>query len=265
MNEPRRVAEVHVYSARPTFAPESVHLLDDDERTSLATLRRPRDHARYVSAHALLRYALAQHTGIPESAQRFHRRCVLCRGPHGKPRLLPPGVEPGEDGTLAADPGTPHVNLSHTDGRIVLALSPHHAVGVDVERWDATSFAGFASVALTSEEARELLEFDVSEREVARAVWWCRKEAVLKATGHGLRVDARHLRVSAPDRPAALLDWTDDDIPRPTVSMADLPVRGRYAAAVAVAGDVELRVHLHEVDTPDAVSVQAVPGGRNHD
>lgn len=252
VNEPQRAAEVHVYSTRPSFAPDAVHLLDEVEQQTLSTLHRPSDRDRYVSAHALLRYALARHTDIPETRQRFHRRCVLCGGPHGKPRLLPEDAPTGLD--LDADPGTPHVNLSHTGGRIMLALSPDAPVGVDVERWDGTSFAGFASVALTSAEARELLEFDVAEREVARAVWWCRKEAVLKATGHGLRVDARHLRVSAPDRPPALLDWSDADVSRPTVTMADLPVRGRYTAALALAGDVALDVRVHEVETLDAAA-----------
>ena len=255
VNEPHRAAEVHVYSTRPSFAPDAVHLLDEVEHETLSTLHRPRDRDRYVSAHALLRYALARHTDIPETRQRFHRRCVLCGGPHGKPRLLPEDVDPAsvasEQG-LDRDVGTPHVNLSHTGGRIMLALSTEAPVGVDVERWDGTSFAGFASVALTSAEARELLEFDVAEREVARAVWWCRKEAVLKATGHGLRVDARHLRVTAPDHAPALLDWTDVDVARPTVSMADLPVRGRYTAALALAREATLTVHVHEVATLEA-------------
>ncbi|WP_051992331.1 4'-phosphopantetheinyl transferase family protein [Mobilicoccus pelagius] len=244
MNEPA-CDEVHVYSTSTDFAPWADHLLDDVERGTLATLHRARDRAGYVSAHTLLRYALARHAGVPEAEQRFHRRCVLCGGPHGKPRLVPPGLSPTD--ALMADPGTPHVNLSYTGDRIVLALCADRPVGIDVERWDGTSFAGFASVALTPAEARELLEFDVAEREVARAVWWCRKEAVLKATGHGLRVDARRLRVTAPDHPPALLDWTDEAVPRPTVTMADLPVRGRYTAALAVAGDAPFAVRLHEV------------------
>ena len=42
----------------------------------------------------------------------------------------------------------------------------------------------------------------------ARARMWSRKEAILKATGHGLVVDPSQVVVSSPDAPAALLEWS---------------------------------------------------------
>lgn len=238
--------DVHVYWTRPSYEPGLESLLDEVERTTLSRLHLDRDRDRYISAHVLLRRVLARHTGIPEQEQRFHRRCVLCGGPHGKPRLLTPGIDPADLVAVNAL-DTPQVNLSYVGSRILLALREAGPVGVDVEHWDKTDFAGFGAVALTQAEARELLEFDVVDRSPARATWWARKEAVLKATGHGLRVDALNLRVSAPDVPPVLLDWTDPEIARPQVTLADVPVPGRYEAAVAAAGHVRLRVHVHEV------------------
>lgn len=245
--------DVHVYWTRPSARAGLEHLLDDVERATLERLHLDPDRDRYVSAHVLLRQALARHTGIPVQEQRFHRRCVLCGGPHGKPRLLTPGTDPTDLDAVAAV-RTPHVNLSHVGNRILLALRESGQVGVDVEHWDATDFAGFGSVALTQAEALELLEFDVADRAVARTTWWARKEAVLKATGHGLRVDALNLRVSAPDSPAALLEWTDPEIPRPQITLADVPMPGRYEAAVAAAGHVRLRVLVHDVAQVSAVA-----------
>lgn len=248
VNEVGGTGDVHVYWSRPVERAGLVHLLDDIERGTYTTLHREVDRNRYVTAHALLRRVLARHTGISETEQRFHRRCVICGGPHGKPRLLSPGMDPSDLGAVAAL-DTPHVNLSYTGGRVLLALREEGAVGVDVEHWDATDFAGFNAAALTQAEARELLQFDIADRSAARTMWWARKEAVLKATGHGLRVEATSLRVSAPDRPPSLLDWTDDEVPRPEITLADVPIPGRYAAAVAVEGTPRdpLRLHVDEI------------------
>ncbi|WP_040162102.1 4'-phosphopantetheinyl transferase family protein [Mobilicoccus massiliensis] len=245
--EGRPVDEVHAYVSRAIPGDDFVHLLDDVERASLAVIRAPRDRDRYLSAHVLMRRVLAEHTGIAEDEQRFHRRCIICGGPHGKPRLVPPGVDPFDENAISAL-DTPQINLSYAGNRVMLALRQQGAIGVDIEAWAMTDFVGFPSVALTAEESRELLEFGVADRAAARTAWWCRKEAVLKATGHGLRVEAVNLRVTPPDTPPALLAWNDPTIPRPDVTMADVPVEGRYAAAVAVEGRVTLRVHLHDVD-----------------
>jgi 4'-phosphopantetheinyl transferase len=150
------------------------------------------------------------------------------------------------DPTMSGTP--PWVSLSYTGNRVLVALCADAPVGVDVERWAATDFPGFSSVALTQPEARELLAFRSSERQVAKAIWWVRKEAALKATGHGLRVDTASVRVSPPDQPPRLLAWDDPEVPAPTLTMADIPTQGSYAAAVAVLAELELRVELRDAN-----------------
>ncbi|MDO5629481.1 MAG: 4'-phosphopantetheinyl transferase superfamily protein [Mobilicoccus sp.] len=243
MSEELSDCDVQVYWTRPVDHADLVHLLDPTEQEAFETLHRDSDRNRYATAHALLRVVLARHTGVPEDEQRFHRRCVICGGPHGKPRLLPAGA----DLDHAGDIDTPQVNLSYSGGRVMLALSETHPVGVDVEAWAATDFPGFHTAALTPAEARELLEFDIAERAAARTVWWARKEAILKATGHGLRVDATSMRVSAPDHPPRLIDWNDAEVPRPEVCLGDVDVPGDYAAAVAVACQGEVHAQVHEI------------------
>lgn len=112
------------------------------------------------------------------AAPRVDRRCPDCDRPHGKPVL---------------DHPTHHVSTSLSRGLAVVAVCDDGPVGVDVEHADATRFAGFDGVALApGEQARDSRE---------RAVLWSRKEAVLKATGEGLRTDPRTVEVGDPALP----------------------------------------------------------------
>ncbi|WP_226345241.1 4'-phosphopantetheinyl transferase family protein [Agilicoccus flavus] len=240
---------VDVYRARAgvvAVTESAVALLDGAERARLDRLLRPQDRARYTTGHLLLRLVVQAHTGVPAREQRFSRTCLLCGGPHGKPRL--------------AGDGAPdvHVNLSYAGPYVVAAVSAHAPLGVDVEQWEATDFAGFSTAALTRAEAQELLGFDVVDRPWARAVWWARKEAALKATGHGLRVDATDVRVTPPDRPARLLSWTDAEVPAPTLRLADVPTGPGYACAVAVLArpgdDLEAGLDVRTHDADDLVA-----------
>ncbi|WP_168581850.1 4'-phosphopantetheinyl transferase family protein [Gephyromycinifex aptenodytis] len=231
-----RRAEVQVYRATSGSLPGTEDLLDAVERDRLAVLRRPEDRVRYLTAHVLMRRVLAAHTGIPAREQRFERRCGFCGAEHGKPRLLPAGSRQAQD--------LPHINVSHAGEQVLLAVSTQ-PVGVDVEQYSATAFAGFPAAALTSDEAAELSEFAPSDRLAAKAAWWTRKEAALKATGHGLRVEATSLRVTPPDQPPHLVEWHDPDVTRPHLVMADVPVPGSYAGAVAVCDSDQLHFTLY--------------------
>lgn len=133
---------------------------------------------------------------------RIGRDCPDCDRPHGKPVLEHP---------------THHVSTSLSHGLAVVAVCDDGPVGVDVEHLDATRFAGFEDVVpAPGEQARDLRE---------RAVLWTRKEAVLKATGEGLRTDPRTVVVGDPALPpgrepvrgAVLVDL---DVPLPWVAAA---------------------------------------------
>lgn len=233
--------DVHVYWLRPCPVPGGEGLLDETERRRLEILVRPRDRQRYIAAHALMRLAVADFAGIAPEHQRFDRTCILCGGAHGKPRLR--GIGPA----AGLEPHTlPHINFSYAGSYILLALSPVAPVGIDIEHCRATDFGGFATVALTPQEAAELVAIDPAERCHAKATWWVRKEAALKATGHGLRVDTTAVRVTPPDQPPRIVDWTDPDVPCPVLTMADIPLPKAYAAALAVVGAHELRLEHHD-------------------
>lgn len=240
---------------------------DATEMAALARLRLPEDRARYVAAHVLLREVLAEHTGIAPERQRFLRRCRVCGGPHGPMRLLPHGAlttaavgTSDGDATATARPGpdmagpppepldTPWTSISHAGDRVIVALREDGPVGVDLEPWVDADLPDFATVALTRAESEELARIPAADHAAACATWWVRKEAVLKAEGVGLRVDPCRIRVTRPDRPAALVEWDAPFTPTGPVAVADVPLPGPWAAAVAAPGAGRLRLGLERAD-----------------
>src|SRR5690606_22853124 len=116
--------------------------------------------------------------------------CRHCGGTHGKPRLPGCGVD---------------FSLSHSGDRVVLVLAEGTEVGVDVERESDRDIDRLAEMVLSAPE-REVLA-GMADRRRGFHAYWSRKEALLKATGHGLAAPMTDIRVSAPDEPAAVLAW----------------------------------------------------------
>ncbi len=151
----------------------------------------------YLSTQALMRAMAAARLDVPSSAAseiEVDRSCTLCTSgkKHGKPRIA--GV---------------NFNMSQVNPLVVGAFSRNSSavLGVDVETLDARLFSGFARLALSNEE-RTFYERVAQERpapvlHLLSVALWTAKEAVLKATGHGLSVVPSLVRVQLTD---ALLD-----------------------------------------------------------
>ncbi|MAC81194.1 MAG: 4-phosphopantetheinyl transferase [Rhodobacteraceae bacterium] len=173
--------------------------LSDHERLRAQSFIKPVDRTRYIAARGRLREILSGYTGAAASMLDFH---TIARG---KPAL--------RDG--------PAFNLSHAGGWAALAVAPDHPglqLGVDIEAIRPINPA-VATRAFSPHEQAEM-------RRLLPAGWmrgffngWTRKEAVIKATGHGLGVDLKSFDVSLlPDVPARVLrsrgplpaapDWT---------------------------------------------------------
>lgn len=151
----------------------------------------------YLSTQALMRAMAAARLDVPSSAAseiEVDRSCTLCTSgkKHGKPRIA--GV---------------NFNMSQVNPLVVGAFSrnPSAVLGVDVETLDARLFSGFARLALSNEERafyeRVAQERPASALRLLSLALWTAKEAVLKATGHGLSVVPSLVRVQLTD---ALLD-----------------------------------------------------------
>jgi 4'-phosphopantetheinyl transferase len=113
-----------------------------------------------------------------------------------------------------------HLSLGRAPGLVVVAVSTAGPVGVDVEPAGRAGFPGFEDVAAhPQEEGRD------------PTLTWVRKEAVLKATGWGLAIDPRGVRLDDGPR---LVSW-DERLPAPARCwLHDLPLTHGYVGAVAV-------------------------------
>lgn len=150
-------------------------LLSPDERARRDRFHDPRNGARFASGRAELRRILAAELGTEPEALQFRYN------PHGKPEL---------DG-----PGRVQFNLSHSQDRVVLALSRTHVVGVDIEV-PRPFGEDVARVAFTEAERAALAQLPDDERRVAFYRNWTCKEAVVKALGCGLSLPPTRLSIA---------------------------------------------------------------------
>ena len=165
----------------------------EEARRKAASIHSPSASVSYLATEALMRAVAAPRLGISGRGARtitVDRSCRLCTSgkPHGKPRIA--GV---------------NFNMSQVNPLVVGAFSrnPSAVLGVDVETLDARLFSGFARLALSDEE-RTFYERVAQERpapvlHLLSVALWTAKEAVLKATGHGLSVVPSLVRVQLTD------------------------------------------------------------------
>jgi 4'-phosphopantetheinyl transferase len=218
--------ECRVWWAGPAAGERLVALLGETERDRLARLRAPGAAGLYLAAHALARIVVAAHAGMPPEALVWDTTCRHCGAEHGKPRLL--------DTTGAGTPaGGLDFSLSHSGRRLAVAVASA-IVGVDVEAVDRPGVASLARRVLAPAERPGYARVAASGADRALLVYWTRKEAVLKATGHGLAMPLSEIVVSAPDEPGYLLRRPSGL--RDGVALADLDAGPAYVGCVATIG-----------------------------
>lgn len=202
--------------ALPADEPDMRDLLDEGERDRYERFRHAEDKARFVTGRFLARTALAGAISLDPRSIRFTTGCPHCGDSHGKPRLPGTGLD---------------FSLSHSGDRVVLVMVEGAEVGVDVEQERDRDVDRLAEMVLTPAEREALAAMD--DRVRGFHSYWSRKEALLKATGHGLAAPMTDIHVSTPDEPAEVLSWDGEAAVSP-VRLTDLtPGRG-YAAAAAV-------------------------------
>jgi 4'-phosphopantetheinyl transferase len=193
-------------------------LLSDEERERADRFYTAELRRRYTVAHGWTRHILAEYVGIAPHALRFSE------GEFGKPSLANPGAE------------TTFFNLSHSAGLGLLAVSRDGPIGVDVERWDRQSdYLDLAERFFSPSERGELetLARDTSALVAGFFAAWTRKEAYIKATGHGITRGLHHFDVSlVPGAPARLLGDRLNPAATAEWTMAALPIDAGYSAAV---------------------------------
>lgn len=211
--------------------PRLLDLLDTGERERAARKASPHP---YVTAHALLRRLVSDETGADARSLVFEKRCATCgTDRHGKPHVV--GMR------------DVFVSVSYDQHVAVAAVTRLGEVGVDVEDLASADFDGFGSVTLDASEAAPLDALTGDDLLAGRALVWARKEAILKATGHGLVVDPSQVVVSSPGAPAALVEWKASQHPPGPTQLCDVDLGSahhRAAVAVLTSRPVSVRVQL---------------------
>lgn len=200
-----------------------IAILSPDEQERVQRFYYKKHAERYAVAHAVLRRTLAGYLDADPRELRF------LTGEHGKPELAALGrawsAASGSATSGSAASGSAasggaasasaasrsaahestaplHFNLSHSGDLALIAVSQHSAVGVDVERWrDNVEHLEIAERFFSPYERDALRALsgngDDSER-MLRGFFstWSRKEAYLKATGHGISRGLHHFDVT---------------------------------------------------------------------
>jgi len=183
-------------------------LLDTSERARWDLIRTPTGRSHFLVGVALTRLAVAAELRMSPAAVVIDRWCPSCERPHGKPRLSGCDL---------------HVSVTHSGGRVAVALTRAGDVGVDLEE-------------IVPRPLGELTRHVLADGEVAREpgdfyTYWCRKESAVKATGDGLRVPLAEVVVGPADEPARLLSYRGSAV---AAAMTDLEVGPGFAGAVTV-------------------------------
>ena len=145
--------------------------LSEEERARAARFVRPQDQIRFTLAHGGLRVVLARYLGIEPAGVRF------LAGPTGKPALL--DQQGGSHGV--------HFNLSHSHGRMLVAIAKGQDVGIDLElvRGNLQPLK-LAERFYTQTEYETIKSLPAADHAFHFYRLWVAKEAWLKAQGAGI-------------------------------------------------------------------------------
>ncbi|GAB2956694.1 4'-phosphopantetheinyl transferase superfamily protein [Amycolatopsis acidiphila] len=195
-------------------------LLDEPERGRFESYRREIDRRRFLTGRVLAKSVLGAQLGRTPEAVRFDATCDDCGKPHGKPKLA--GVE---------------FSISHSGERVGLAVTSA-PVGLDVETETRRAEDNLIAYTLNETEQAALRGLDPDARTRAFYEYWTRKEALMKATGRGLKIPLQSLTLDG----ARLAHSADPALNPATTHLADLDPGEGYRGAVAVLTAAEVVV-----------------------
>lgn len=227
--------EVHIwqFSLDLTFMKivELEHLLTPDELARSHGLYGQLLRSRFIVGRGLLRRILQRYIDSKPEAILFSY------GSSGKPFLT------GHDSPI-------EFNLSHSEGRALLAIA-QNPVGIDLEFVRVNlDIEGLATTVFTQEEIADLLAVPEQERYKYFFTMWVRKEAFMKATGHGL--------LESPTKFAIVTDAAGLSVRMTNSINADKTIPWRIydleaglecVAALAVAGTCSHRIMSFDLET----------------
>ncbi|HEX7980348.1 MAG TPA: 4'-phosphopantetheinyl transferase superfamily protein [Gemmatimonadaceae bacterium] len=202
-------------------------LLSDDEQTRARRFFQERHRRRYIIAHGALRQILASY--LDRAAESIAFMC----GANGKPSII-------ESSAYAR---RLEFNLSHSGDLALVAVAWDRPIGVDLEEWERDmNHLELAERFFSPVEREALRALAPSPDDLVRGFFaaWSRKEAYLKATGHGVTRGLHHFDVTlTPHEPARLVADRRDEGALERWRMVALPPAPEFSGALVVAAPLD--------------------------
>ncbi|MGH7181031.1 MAG: 4'-phosphopantetheinyl transferase family protein [Nitrospiraceae bacterium] len=195
--------------------------LNEEERGRAARFIRQEDQTRYTFAHGALRAVLAHYIALDPAALLFQT------GSTGKPALLD-------------HQGNQHAirfNLSHSRGRMLIAVTQGQDVGVDLEEMrDKAEVVKLAERFYAPSEYQKMVGHSRSVQVEQFYHYWVAKEAVIKGQGVGI-FSLRGCEILPPDDAASSLARPADGVGlQPGWTIRWLACGAGWQGAVALQG-----------------------------
>lgn len=208
-------------------------ILDEAEKQRADRFFNDVHRRRFTVAHAALRLALAHASGRQPESLIFHHNA------YGKPRL-------------ANSSPDIRFNLSHAEGRALIALAHGREVGIDIEYKRLIEPLELAYLCFSSRECIALQRLSAPERFHAFFRGWTRKESFIKANGRGFSYPLNSFEVSLDKSPqnALLVDSSEDNALKRRWRTLSIEVGGPFAAALTVEG-TDWRLLKHKTSLPE--------------
>jgi len=166
----------HIWSVRYSDLSADYSCVSDflstTEQEESSRFLNPDDTRRYILRHGMVRYILGNYTGIePELLP-------LVTGLNGKP-----GLDPKSDFHELS------FSLSHTDLTVSMVVIKNYRIGIDITKPDplypCDEISGYLFTPL---ERNVMRETEPAQRYQVFFPIWTLKEAIVKATGDGIRL-----------------------------------------------------------------------------
>jgi 4'-phosphopantetheinyl transferase len=165
-------------------------VLDEGEQAQARKYNNALLHKRYVESHGRLRNLLAK--TLNQSPEKIRIR----KAEHGKPYL--------------ADYPELAFNLSHTADSLMIAVGWNCRLGVDIEIGkQRINLSGLVDKCFAEEEADYWTQLPETQKNLEFYRIWTRKEAFVKATGHGISLGLNQCVIN-PENPAEFLRVPDN-------------------------------------------------------
>lgn len=184
----KRIGRVTIWIATLTDALnlDAHAALSFDEIERANRYNSPNDHDRFLSGRTLLRHALSHTTGHTTKEHEW----AFETDSYGKPSVADHLPQLG-------------FSISHTGNCAVVAISPHGAVGVDIEALERSDTQVIIWDCLTPLEKSNLERTSEDQQWIRFLDYWTAKEACAKALGLGVAIPFDDIEITLNEPPTA--------------------------------------------------------------